>query len=714
MQPNSLYVNNYPKQPAVIPTVNTSTVSTTRSTVPPTISTSFSTSANTSENTIHFSISFNLINLPFNEQLTNKSSPVPQNITHLVTQVLQNSSLSSELSSCQLNSFSHGPNNSTAVNITCQFKNDTASMNLDRVAIYEHLNNRTQNSRALGPYNMDPNSLYVNGYHPIQPVPAPSLVYFMINFTLTNVNLTDELSNKSSPASNNITLLVTKIFQNSSWSQEFSSCQPANFSHGTNNSTEVQLRCKFKNDTSLKNLNKVVVYDLVNNETHNSRALGPYTMDPNSLYVNGYHKLPTSESLANFTVNFTLTNLSFTAALTNKSSPVAKNVSLMFTNVLQTSSLSPEFSSCQPATFSPGMNNSTAVQLTCTFKKNTSLNLDRVVVYQQISNGTQNSTALGPYSMDPNSLYVNGYHAIVPTPPPSPVYFTINFTLTNLNFTDNLNNKSSLVSNNIKSLMANVLQNSNLTSELSSCQPASFSHGPSNSTKVLLSCTFKNNTLQMNPDRVAVYEAINNGTNGSTALGPYSMDPNSLYVNGYHPVVPTPTPSPVYFTINFTLTNLNFTDNLNNKSSLVSNNIKSLMANVLQNSNLTSELSSCQPASFSHGPSNSTKVLLSCTFKNNTLQMNPDRVAVYEAINNGTNGSTALGPYSIDPNSLYVNGYHEVLPAPTLSPVYFTINFTLTNLSFSGELSNKSNPVVNTITSLVSNMLQNSSLSPGI
>ncbi|XP_051791268.1 mucin-16-like isoform X2 [Erpetoichthys calabaricus] len=371
----------------------------------------FSTSANTSANIIYFSIKFNLTNLPFNEQLTNKSSPVPQNITHLVTQVLQNSSLYSELSSCQFDSFSHGPNTSTAVHITCQFKNDTASMNLDRVAIYEHLNNGTQNSRALGPYNMDPNSLYVNGYHPIQPVPAPSPLYFTINFTITNLNFTDNLDNKSSLVSNNIQSLMTNVLQNSNLTSELSSCQPASFSQGPSNSTEVVLSCTFKNNTS-------------------------------------------------------------------------------------------------------------------------QMNPDRVAVYEAIDNGTNGSTALGPYSMDPNSLYVNGYHAVVPTPTPSPLYFTINFTLTNLNFTDNLDNKSSLVSNNIQSLMTNVLQNSNLTSELSSCQPASFSQGPSNSTEVVLSCTFKNNTSQMNPDRVAVYEAIDNGTNGSTALGPYSMDPNSLYVNG--------------------------------------------------------------------------------------------------------------------------------------------------------------------------------------
>lgn len=53
----------------------------------------------------------------------------------------------------------------------------------------------------------------------------------------------------------------------------------------------------------------------------------------------------------------------------------------------------------------------TRVDAVCTYSKEPwAAPLDRVGLYHQVSNKTRGITQLGPYSLDKDSLYVNGEH----------------------------------------------------------------------------------------------------------------------------------------------------------------------------------------------------------------------------------------------------------------------------------------------------------------
>uniref|UniRef100_A0A8D0H6D8 SEA domain-containing protein n=1 Tax=Sphenodon punctatus TaxID=8508 RepID=A0A8D0H6D8_SPHPU len=80
-----------------------------------------------------------------------------------------------------------------------------------------------------------------------------------------------------------------------------------------------------------------------------------------------------------------------------------------------------------------------------------------------------------------------------------------------------------------------------------------------------------------------------------------------------------------------------------------------------------------------------------CTYRNDSATPVFDRVRVYHEVRNQTNGITKLGPYGLDRNSLYVNGYNEAEAPPTpILPTaaleHFTVNFTVTNLKYKAEM----------------------------
>ncbi|XP_051791283.1 mucin-16-like [Erpetoichthys calabaricus] len=112
--------------------------------------------------------------------------------------------------------------------------------------------------------------------------------------------------------------------------------------------------------------------------------------------------------LIHVTINFTLTNVQYVANLNDKNN-VALNITSQVEKVLQNSSLAPVFTSCHSVSYSPGPNNSTKAVLSCLFKNDSSPHFDRYIIYQLLDSKTQNTTKLGPYTMEPKSLYVNNY-----------------------------------------------------------------------------------------------------------------------------------------------------------------------------------------------------------------------------------------------------------------------------------------------------------------
>ncbi|NXM84185.1 MUC16 protein, partial [Oenanthe oenanthe] len=126
-----------------------------------------------------------------------------------------------------------------------------------------------------------------------------------------------------------------------------------------------------------------------------------------------------------FTVNFTITNLRYTSDLENPDSAkfraTRRVMNTLLDRLLKGSSIAPVFHGCETTGFRYGMHptpvfcrpgshrDQTRVDAVCTYSKEPwAAPLDRVGLYHQVSNKTRGITQLGPYSLDKDSLYVNG------------------------------------------------------------------------------------------------------------------------------------------------------------------------------------------------------------------------------------------------------------------------------------------------------------------
>ncbi|KFP70693.1 Mucin-16, partial [Acanthisitta chloris] len=124
----------------------------------------------------------------------------------------------------------------------------------------------------------------------------------------------------------------------------------------------------------------------------------------------------TAAALSHFTVNVTITNLPYTSDLENpqsaKFSATQRVMNTMLDRLLKKSSIVPSFLGCETTTFrygSTSQSHETRVDAACTYRKELSAPpLDRVGLYHEVSNRTRGITQLGPYSLDKDSLYVNG------------------------------------------------------------------------------------------------------------------------------------------------------------------------------------------------------------------------------------------------------------------------------------------------------------------
>ncbi|NXX67294.1 MUC16 protein, partial [Spizella passerina] len=124
----------------------------------------------------------------------------------------------------------------------------------------------------------------------------------------------------------------------------------------------------------------------------------------------------TAATLERFTVNFTITNLPYTSDLENPDSARFKAtqrvMNTLLDSLLKESSIGPAFHGCETTGFryGPGSDrDQTRVDAVCTYSKEPwAAPLDRVGLYHQVSNKTRGITQLGPYSLDKDSLYVNG------------------------------------------------------------------------------------------------------------------------------------------------------------------------------------------------------------------------------------------------------------------------------------------------------------------
>ncbi|NXT02806.1 MUC16 protein, partial [Jacana jacana] len=119
-------------------------------------------------------------------------------------------------------------------------------------------------------------------------------------------------------------------------------------------------------------------------------------------------------AVRNFTLNFTVTNLRFTPDLRTPNSAKFKFTEKVMQHyidpLLQKSSIGPYFIGCKVTGFRSGRNrDNTGVDAVCSYKTNDSLAaFDREKVYHELSTMTNGVTTLGHYSLERNSLYING------------------------------------------------------------------------------------------------------------------------------------------------------------------------------------------------------------------------------------------------------------------------------------------------------------------
>ncbi|XP_026549271.1 mucin-16-like, partial [Notechis scutatus] len=102
-----------------------------------------------------------------------------------------------------------------------------------------------------------------------------------------------------------------------------------------------------------------------------------------------------------------------------------------------------------------------------------------------------------------------------------------------------------------------------------------------------------------------------------------------------------------------------------------------------------------------------------CCYRKNATAPPFDRVQIYHKFVNETNGFTKMGRYSLDPNSLFVNDYHEASPQTTLPPTTkppvatecFTVNCTATNLIYRPQMADPTSKVFSSTQRFFVNLL---------
>ncbi|KFO70275.1 Mucin-16, partial [Cuculus canorus] len=116
-------------------------------------------------------------------------------------------------------------------------------------------------------------------------------------------------------------------------------------------------------------------------------------------------------------------------------------------------------------------------------------------------------------------------------------HFTLNFTITNLRFTTDLGTPNSAKFNSTEKIMRHyvdpLLQKSSIGPYFTGCKVTGFRSGrEKDDTGVDAVCSYKNNISLARFDREKIYHELSTMTNGVTKLGHYTLDKNSLYVNG--------------------------------------------------------------------------------------------------------------------------------------------------------------------------------------
>ncbi|XP_014817111.1 PREDICTED: mucin-16, partial [Calidris pugnax] len=716
-----------------------------------------------------FTINFTITNLPYNSDLENpdsaRFSTMRREVNTLLDRLLKESSIGPAFLGCETTAFRPvRQGDDTGVDAVCTYRKEPSALPLDRVGLYHQVSNKTAGITQLGPYSLDKDSLYVNGYNeqPVLPAPthppttAAALEPFTINFTITNLPYNSDLENpdsaRFSTMRREVNTLLDRLLKESSIGPAFLGCETTAFRPvRQGDDTGVDAVCTYRKEPSALPLDRVGLYHQVSNKTAGITQLGPYSLDKDSLYVNATALSPIT---GNFTVNFTITNLPYSSHLRNpysaKFSSTTKVLTALLDQLFKRTSIHSVYTGCKLMAFRPAQNiEDTGVDAVCTYKTDSAVpQFDRVILYHEVSSKTNGITNLGIYSLDQESLYINDYHEALLTPPTSPApplaregHFTVNFTVTNLLYTSalgNLNSKKFIATKKtLGYLLDRVLKNSSISPAYTGCAVVALrSMRNGEGTAMDAVCTYTAPEF----DRIKVYRELSQMTGSCTELGPYRLDAASCYVNGYNEPQPglsvdqgsePLSPAVRNFTLNFTITNLPFTADLAMPNSKKFKSTEKVMYHyvdpLLQKSSIGPAYIGCKVMAFrSKEDRDDTGVDAICSYRDDPSDPTFSRVTVYHELSNMTKGITELGHYSLHSHSLYVDDYNEPHTLSAVKPTtaqnsgpkieQFTLNFTITNLRFTPDLGTPSSAKFNSTEKIMQHyidpLLQKSSIGP--
>ncbi|XP_011849704.1 PREDICTED: mucin-16 [Mandrillus leucophaeus] len=872
---NSLYVNGFTYRTSV-PTTNTPGTSTVD------LGTSGTPSYVPSPTTagpllVPFTLNFTITNLKYEEDMrrpgSRKFNTTERVLQSLLGPMFKNTSVGPLYSGCRLTLLrSEKDGAATGVDAICTHHLDPKSPGVDREQLYWELSQLTHGIKELGPYTLDRNSLYVNGFTHRTSVPTtntpgtstvelgtlgtpsslpsptsagPLLVPFTLNFTITNLQYEEDMHHPGSRKFNTtervLQGLLGPVFNNTSVGPLYSGCRLTLLRPEKNGAaTGVDAICTHRLDPKSPGLNREQLYWELSQLTHGIKELGPYTLDRNSLYVNGFThwssvapttpgtstvELGTSGTpsfllsptaavplLVPFTLNFTITNLQYGEDMHHPGSRKFNTTERVLQGLLgplfKNSSVSPLYSGCRLISLRSEKDGAaTGVDAICTHRLTPqSPGLDREQLYWELSQMTNGIKELGPYTLDRNSLYVNGftYRSSVPTtstpwtstvdlgisgtpsPVPSPttagpllVPFTLNFTITNLQYEEDMHRPGSRKFNTtervLQGLLSPIFKNSSVGPLYSGCRLTSLrTEKDGAATGVDAVCLYHPDPKRPGLDREQLYWELSQLTHSITELGPYTLDRDSLYVNGFThrksvPTTSTPGTPTVYlatsgtpsslsshtaagpllipFTLNFTITNLHYEENMQHPGSRKFNTtervLQGLLKPLFKSTSVGPLYSGCRLTLLRpEKDGTATGVDAICTHRFDPTSPGLDRERLYWELSQLTNSITELGPYTLDRDSLYVNGFtHQssvptripgtsavhletsgtpaslpghTVPGPLLLP--FSLNFTITNLQYEEAMrhpgSRKFNTTERVLQGLLGPLFKNTSISP--
>ncbi|XP_038632500.1 mucin-16-like [Scyliorhinus canicula] len=123
----------------------------------------------------------------------------------------------------------------------------------------------------------------------LTPTEEPNLTVYNVTF-IVNRPAFPEIQSNFSNHSSMIATELNDLFMKSSIKVTFSSCIFHSISMVNTNSSTVTAVCSFKNNSTIPEVDRVLLYHVFENKTAGISNLGPYILDNDSLYVNDYHE----------------------------------------------------------------------------------------------------------------------------------------------------------------------------------------------------------------------------------------------------------------------------------------------------------------------------------------------------------------------------------------------------------------------------------------